>query len=40
MTTTLSKEDYLKRYLSNDPGPDKKKKKKKKDKKVAKVQPR
>jgi len=37
--TTLSKEDYLKRYLSND-APDKKKKKKKKDKKVAKIQPR
>ena len=33
------KEDYLKRYLSND-APDKKKKKKKKDKKVAKIQPR
>ena len=41
MATTLSKEDYLKRYLSGDATEDKKKKKKKKTKeKVSTIQPR
>jgi len=46
MTTTLSKEDYLKRYLSGDTAKDEKKKKKKKKEKVkekkgvAKIAPR
>ena len=38
--TTLSKEDYLKRYLSNDTSTEKKKKKKKKEKKASKIVPR
>ena len=41
MTTNLSKEEYLKRYLSGgDAKDEKKKKKKKKEKKASKVLPR